>query len=392
MSAGVNIKVEMLGGFTISVGDIIFTEQTKRASKAWKLIQYLITHRSKFVPQEEIIDVFFGEDEGDNPSGAVRTMIYRARGALASGGLPGAEDMIVASNGGYMWTNTIVCDVDAEMFEALCKNAGAITDDDERLEVLLKAAALYKGDFLPNAAGEMWVIPLARWYRSLYIKCVHEALELLAEADRIAEAEELCVKVLRMDPFDERTLEHYLKSLLAQGKRKEALEEYKRLESMFFDVLGVEFSDTLRSLYSLIEQPDEMELLSLKDMLAGWLINADFAGAYYCDLSVFKAIYQIEARSAMRSGRTTYIVRFDTKHEINAKDGGVMRQLAEAITLTLRKGDLFTRASPGQYVLMLHNLTYENCKMLVSKIMDLISAKHLSKMTATSIRAIDPFD
>jgi len=383
------INIEMLGGFTITTGEVRISEQIKRASKIWKLIQYFIVHRNKSVSQEEIIEVFFTDDEGENPGGAIRTMIYRARTALASGGIPNADELISATGGGYKWADTISCSIDTELFEALCKKAGIISCDKERLSVLLEAAALYKGDFLPNASGELWVIPLARWYRSLYIKCVHDALELLAEEERFIESEELCTRILHVEPFDEKAIGHYLRALTAQGKKKAALIEYKRMETMFFDILGVDLSENLRSLYVAIDQPESRELLSLKDTLSGWLENADFAGAYYCDFSVFKIIYQIEARSLMRSGKTTFIVRFDTKQEVHEKDGGVMKKLAEAIAKSLRKGDLFTRSSPCQYMLMLHNLTYEDSKMLVGKIMELLPAKFLTKMTGSEIKAIE---
>ena len=387
---GAETRIEMLGGFAIVTEGHRITEQEKRSSKIWKLLQYLIMNRYKTISQDELMDVFFDSDFIGNPGSSVRTLIYRARSTLASGGIANADDMIVSSSGGYAWNNTMHCTIDAEEFESLCKKATLITENDERLELLLQAAALYKGDFLPSSSSEIWVMPLTRWYRSLYFNCVHEALELLHEAERDSDAEELCMKAQRLDPFDEVILEYHLRSLLAQGKNTEALDEYKRMESMFYDELGVDFSDNLRSLYNEIRQPDAHQGLSLEATLKAWLDDADFPGAYYCDLSVFKIVYRLEARSASRSGRTTYIVRFDIKHDPTAKDGGVMKHLSLAITETLRKGDLYTRSSPGQYMLMLHKLTYENCKMLVNRILGALDAKYLPKLIGTYIKPITP--
>ena len=386
----VDINIEMLGGFVIVFEGSRITEQEKRPSKIWKLLQYLIMNRHRNIPQEELMDVFFDSDFVGNPGSSVRTIVYRARAALASGGLPFADDMILSSSGGYAWNNSMNCCVDAEEFEALCKKAGSYVGRREQLGLLLQAAKLYKGDFLPNSSSELWVMPLSRWYRSLYFNCVHEALGSLHEEGRENEAEELCVNALRMDPFDEIVLEHHLRSLMAQGKNAEALDEYKRMESMFYDELGVEFSENLRALYSKIQQPEIKEGLSLDATLEEWLIAADFPGAYCCDFSIFKIVYQIEARSASRSGRATYVVRLDTKHEPRAKDGGIMKQLEKAIVDTLRKGDLFTRSSPSQYMLLLHKLTYENCKMLVNRILSALDSKYLPKVIGTSIKPITP--
>ena len=240
----------MLGGFVIIYGGTRITEQVKRASKIWKLLQYLIAYRSKTVSQEELIEIFCDDEIVSNPGSAVRTMIYRVRGVLAAAGMPDAEQMILSKNGGYAWNNSILCVVDAEEFEELCKKANAVEDEKEQLRLLQQAAELYKGDFLPYSSGEIWVMPLARWYRSIYINCVHKAIGIMSDTGQAAEAEELCVKALRIDPFDEVMLEHHLRSLVAQGKNTEALDQYKKMETMYYDVLGVDFSDNLRALYN----------------------------------------------------------------------------------------------------------------------------------------------
>jgi len=384
------LRIEMLGGFGIVSGENRVTEQVGKSSKVWKLIQYLITNRNKSVSQEELINVFCDGDLVANPGSALRTMVSRARAALARAGLSHADELILAKSGGYAWNNAIKCEVDAEEFEELCKKSSSKIAEDKRLELLLKAASLYRGDFLPNSAGDMWVIPLARWYRSLYISCAHDALELLTRKGRSVEAEELCAKALRMDPFDEQLLEYRLRSLLAQGKNTEAFDEYKRMETMFYDVLCVQFSDNLSALYSQIQRPVVKEGATLEAVIDDFLRDADYPGAYYCDLAAFKTLCQVEARSMSRSGRTTFIARFDTKHEPHAKNGGVMKQLAIAIPSSLRKGDMFTRATPSQYMLMLHNLTYEDCKSLIDRIMYTLETKYLPKIIGVSIKPLKP--
>jgi len=382
--------IEMLGGFSILADGVKISEPGKSSSKTWKLIQFLVANRHKSVSRDELIETFCDSEYADNPGGTLRTLVYRARAALADGGLSCSDEIIVAKHGGYAWNGNKRCDVDAEMFEAYCTKAGARLDDNEKLELLLRAAELYKGDFLPNSSGELWVMSLARWYRSMYINCALDALGLLTKGGRSAEAEELCTKALRTDPFDEELLRYHLSSLLAQGKNSEALEEYKRMEAMYFDVLGVSFSEGLRALYAEIQRPDINEAVPLEEVLEEWLEGAEAPGAYYCDLSVFKAMYQIESRSVPRSGRTAYIVRFDTKHDPKAKNGGIMQQLGMMIPRTLRMGDLFTRSSPSQYMIMLHSLTYEDCKMLIDRIIQALDTKYLSKLIGAAVKPVRP--
>jgi hypothetical protein len=185
-------------------------------------------------------------------------------------------------------------------------------------------------------------------------------------------------------------IEHHLRAMMSQGKNSEALAEYKRMETMFFDVLGVSFSDSLRAMHSQIQHPDQKHEIPLESLLEEWLKDADFPGAYYCDAGIFKTLYQIESRSVPRSGRMAFVVRFDTKYEPNAKDGGVMKQLGTAIHACLRMGDLFTRYSSNQYLILLYSLTYEDCKMLINRILRSVDSKHLSKIVGTSMSNITP--
>ena len=384
------INVEMLGGFAIIDGTKRIIEQEKRSSKTWKMLQYLVTHRHKIVTQEELADVFCDEDNMDSAGSALRTIVYRARTALTKAGLDCADALILTKGGGYAWNNDIPCAVDIEEFEALFKSASAAVDEEHQLEILLRACELFKGDFLPNSIGDLWVMPLSRWYRSMYISCALDALRLLGKFGRNVEAEKLCAKALNVEPFDEKLIEHHLKALIAQGRNIDAHAEYKRVETMFYDVLGVNFSEDLRSLYAQIQRPEMSSGVTLDNLLDEWLDGADFPGAYYCDLSEFKTIVQVESRSVPRSGRAAYIVMFETKHEADAKSASAMKQLGSIIPSNLRMGDLYTRSSPSQYIVMLHSLTYEDCKMLVNRIMHDLDAKHLPKIIGTTIKALIP--
>jgi len=387
------LRVEMFGGFTIVNNGNRITEQAKKSSKVWRLLQYIAANHKRSVSQDELFEIFVNDDMDGNPGSVLRTMVYRARGALEKSGLDSADRLIVAKSGGYSWNNEVKCTFDIEEFEELIKKAGIEgVPKEEKVELLLKAAALYKGDFLPNSTNDMWVVPLVRWYRTLYLGCVHDALDILDELGRNTEAEELCTKALCIDSFDEQLIEHHLIALIAQGKNDEALNAYKKMETMFFDVLGVNFSDDLRALYSKLHHPASTDDMSLDEVINEWQEEANFPGAYYCDFAVFKTMFQIESRSAPRSGRVAYIVRFDTKHNPKAKDGGIMKQLGMAIPGCLRMGDLFTRSSPNQYMLMLHSLTYEDCKMLINRILRTVDSKHLHNLVGSHLKHIKPLN
>jgi len=384
------LRVELLGGFAIIYNGEHITEQARKSSKVWRLLQYLVTNRHRSVSQEELLEVFCDEEMQVNPGSVLRTMVYRARGALEKSGLDFADNLILAKSGGYSWNNSIPCTTDIEEFEDLIKKAHFEDNDKEKkLELLLAAADLYKGDFLPTSSGDLWVIPLVRYYRTLYLGCVHDALDIMDAMEHSVQAEELCTKALCIDPFDEQLIEHHLNALLSQDKVDEANTVYKKMETMFFDVLGVDFSDKLRLLYNKIQYPEFHKQMTLDEIVEDWLDNADYPGAYYCDAGVFKTLFQIEARSMLRSGRMAFIVRFDTKHEPKPKSGGIMKQLGTAIPKCLRMGDIYTRSSPSQYMILLYSLTYEDCKVLIDRILRSIDSRNLHSLIGTHYKHIE---
>jgi len=390
-TAETKLKIETFGEFALISDGRRITEQAKKSSKVWRLIQYLVVNRYKVISQDELLELFCDDDLQLNPGSVLRTLVYRARNTLKKSGLECADNLIIAKSGGYSWNNDIECITDIEEFEGLIKQASAeTTDKTKQLELLLQAIDLYKGDFLPTTTGDLWVMPLVRWYRTLYIDTVHKALIILTEDKNNTEAEKLCTKALSIDPFDEKLIEHFLRALIRQEKFDEALDFYKKMEAMFFDILGINFSDDLRSLYSMISHPGTGSEMTLDMLIDEWHTDAFYPGAYYCDASLFKILYHIEVRSLPRSGRSAYIVRFDTKHDPKAKDGGIMKKLGQIIPGCLRMGDLFTRSSPNQYMMMLYSLTYEDCQMLIHRILGMLDSKHLSNLLKTEVKYISP--
>ena len=223
-------------------------------------------------------------------------------------------------------------------------------------------------------------------------KVTYKDIKELIESNQITEASELCLNTLLENPFDEKILELHLRCLLLQNKSSEAYQEYRRMETMYLEVMGLKFSEKLRKLYNQIQRATGDEELPLEDMLEIWLKGADFPGAFYCDVDVFKIIYQVEARGARRASKSTYIVRIDATGEIEEKRPDTMKQLGFAIAGSIRKGDLFTRSSPNQYMLMLHNINYENSKKLVNRIIRAAGTKRLADIVKTSIQALIPIE
>ena len=390
------MKIQMLGGFHISWDEGVLEEGTKRTPKFWKVLQYLITFRHKTITTEDLVDAIWPEEEHSDPKNAMHNMIHRIRVMLLSSEIPHGKDLILKnSSGGYSWNNNLPCEVDSEEFEQYYLQAIAENTPKEAVcEMLMKAISLYKGDFLPNASYEMWVIPLASYYRTIYFKCVYLVMDMLIEQEQYSQLEMICKKALLIDQFDMTVNEYHLQALIKQEKQKTALTEYQKIAALLYEELGVTPSQSLSELYMEIQKIGAYVERPLSELAQEWLEFADFAGAYYCEYYVFKMIYQIEARSVMRSGKTVFIISITAKlfRDKKDKDIAAMPSLQDIIKSSLRKGDLFTRSAVNQFVMMLQNLTFEDCQMLSKKIASKFNQKHYPCTLNSEINPITPIE
>ena len=95
----------------------------------------------------------------------------------------------------------------------------------------------------------------------------------------------------------------------------------------------------------------------------------EISGALICDYDFFRMVYQSQARTIVRSGQVIHTVLLTlkprTKREVSDKSLTLaMDNLEKHMSQTLRKGDVITRCSASQFILMLPSANYENsCKV-----------------------------
>jgi DNA-binding SARP family transcriptional activator len=394
------IQITMLSGFAIEMGKSRITDMTSRTHQLWHLIEYLITFRGKTVTQDELIDVLWPEGEIDNPANALKNLIYRVRSALAAQGFALAKDMIVYTRGGYCWNNDLPCVVDCEEFERLHKLASAPgLAEENRMNRYLDAVEIYKGDFLPGARFESWVVPIASRYHSMYFECVYQLLEIMAGRGEYAAMEDICARALLIDQFEEPVHRYLLVALIRQGKQAAAMAHYSATIDLLFRELGVTPSPEMRSLYREIARTPhdvEIDLNVIKEDLRE---SEKTSGAYYCEYEVFKSMYRQEARAAARTARSIYICLL-TVEDADGKEMEIkalnkaMDGLYDIVQSSLRRGDVYSRYSECQYVLMVPALTFENCTMVMDRITNRFRAANRGKTISAyaKIQPLDPAD
>jgi len=367
------VYVNMLGEFAIRVGNKVISDQTNHSKKMWNILEYLIAFRKKEISQNDLIELLWDNDGSTNPNGALKTLMHRVRNLLK---VLEADDLnfILQSRRTYAWNNSLPCIVDTDEFERLYKEGLAITDDEDlRLAKFRKAISIYKGDFLPKTRHETWVVPLASYYHTMYLKLVKDTIDLLAARQEFEDIANICWQAITIDQFDEDLHYHLIYALYRSNNQHAALKQYSTTTDLFFEKFGITPSEKLQALYKEIVKTSkdiETDLNTIKDNLRE---QQKKTGAFYCEYEFFKDIYRLEARSAERTGNSIYLCLMT----ITTPSGNqpplnnlnkAMDKLKTCIFNSLRSSDIFSRYSVSQYILMLPTTSYESGERVLKRI------------------------
>jgi DNA-binding SARP family transcriptional activator len=368
------IQVRFLGNFQICIGDVVVNKTASRARRPWNLLQYLMVHRNKTVTRQQLIEALWPDETSEQPDKALKNLVYRVRTAFAAKNIPYAQEVVLYHAGNYHLNNDLPWVFDFEQAEAYFEQARApgLTAD-EKVKLDLKAIELYRGDFLAEQVYEDWVLPYNTYYRSQFFKCVNYTLNVLIAEGHNETIEFVCNRAIEIDPFEESLHLAYMNALVSQGKKSTALAHYNKLADMFFREMGVTPCEELRELYhELSNQLNRLEtdLLSIKNVLSEPEVNND---AFYCDFEVFRSLYRLEARSAERAGQAIFVGLLTLSGEGGDPPEGEaltksMAALLKAQHQCLRRGDVISRFSMCQYILMLPTLTVENADRVMGRI------------------------
>ena len=371
-----NLNIQMLGGFSIRYGGKSVDDRSNRMKKVWLLLAYLIFCRSSVTTQDNYLALLqgAGSDESADPNGRLKAMFYRARTMLNQLEETAGHDWIIRKNGTYAWNTDIPLHLDVEEFESLCKQAERTAEENSRLELYLQALELYQGDFLPKLAMEPWVMPIHAYYHQMFLNAAEQTLALLEKREQWADISSLCEQALKVEPYSEALYQHLMRARIAQKDRPAALRAYEEMSELLFSTFGVMPSEESRALYREASREEESTTVPVGTVRDQLKEPAGTKGALYCEYDFFKLLYQVQARAILRSGEVIHIALFSI-HPPRGKELArrsldlTMNNLQELMISNLRQGDVVTRCSVSQLIVMLPQANYENSCAVCQRIL-----------------------
>lgn len=371
------LNIRMFGKFQIENENGMLNKENMRSEMLTRLLAYMVSHREKDMTAQELIDVLWPDDQSDNPSGALKNLMYRLRKLMNR---TWGEDgrYIITGRGAYQLNPELVVHVDIEEFEECCRQVFNSEDPAVQQENGKKAVELYQGMFLSELSSEYWVISIATYYHSIYLTMVKKLAALLEKEKQFTDVEEICAKAIQIEPLDEEIHCFLLRAMIADNKQKLASDHYKETVKLLYDSLGVRPSGEMETIYEELQKIQHDHESNI-DIIQEELREEKTSGAFFCEYGVFRKIYALESRSSSRLGISVHLALVSLyldfqvskdKNDYASLIGEGMKVLEDTLLKRLRSSDIVCRYSVNQFLVMLPACQYEDAKMVVNRLKD----------------------
>jgi predicted ATPase/DNA-binding SARP family transcriptional activator/DNA-binding CsgD family transcriptional regulator len=240
------VRIGLLGGFSVTVGDRKIDDSAWRLKKAASLIKLLALAPSHRLHRERAMDLLWPESGKKAASNNLRQTLHVARKILhhdpeiASRLLNVSGEQLLICQEGALW-------VDIDAFE----EAADTTRRSEDPAAHRAAIELYSGELLPEDRYEEWAESRRQELRQRFLTLLVELARL--HEDRAAEEDltaafQAFQRVLAEEPTNEEAHVGIMRLYALSGRSEEALRQYGRLSKALSSGLGGEPSASTRAL------------------------------------------------------------------------------------------------------------------------------------------------
>ena len=377
------IYVQMLGGFSITVGDEKLDLGSNSKANFLKLTEIVLLRGMGGVSKRDLIDGIFGHKSLLDENNSLNNLLHQARTQLKKAGMPGRK-IIDGKRGVYAPENNPDYEyiLDVQEFEDVCLKAKSEKKDDKKLYYYQKAFGIYGGELLPEFATDYWVILESVRLKRLYDDVVDFLGKHYKEAEDFEALFDLYDKANKIYPDNGWQIE-IIDALILRKEYKTAYELYTKCAHYYQDELEVPIPDALRSCYERLSDnvrvvTDDIRQIQANIIRKDEKLKSEMGtrkiGAYLCPFTSFIDVYHVLRRNLERRGSSIFmmlctLVDYEGKpiqnqEKLNARAEILQQSLSEG----LRKGDVYTKYSSSQYLILLIGTKREDCAIIYQRL------------------------
>ena len=367
------IRIQMMDHFLIFIDEKKMDHLAAKSKKGAALVQYLILNEGDPVPNQKLLSALWDEEKSINPENALKTLVSRLR-VLLNQIDPSLGACVVSDRGAYHWQcpegMTIdLYEIDA-IFNRLAESNVPVSEQRRLYNQLLE---LYQGDLLQHSEQNEWALAKATTLHNKYMAAVYSYIDLLKNKAQHAEIVGVCRKALDIDSFDDRLHMELMSALIKINRTGEALVQYKHVVQLNYRYLGIQPSEELQEFYKQIVSAGKTLDFNLESIRNELRESGERSGAFVCEYTVFKEIFNMQMRNLERLGASMFLAivmisPYNDKEIDNISQNQIMDGLLEILKQNLRKGDTITRFAPTIYALLLPTVNYNTGGMVLERI------------------------
>jgi len=366
------LLVKMFGGFSASYGDEVLTFGRQRDSKFGQLFQILMTRPGQGFSKGEITKSLYGREEVEDMNASLNNTIFRLRKYLKTTALP-REDYLVLSEGILRFGGKIKTESDVWNFERAARKFEEEQERQKKADICAKACDIYQGEFLPQLSNEQWVIEKSRTYQNQHSEMLKYLLEYLKEEGDYGNMEKAAARAVRFCP-DEGWEIWWIDSLISLGCYQEAEQVYQKMAVQMEEnggFLTEKQQKHFQETGARIRRPE-----GAGEDIGKYLAESmPQEGAYACMLPGFSdclhMLKRIFARGEVSGFSLLLCTILDAKGRPAKEREYCEKQsekLLESFRNCLRRGDVYTKYSDGQYLVLCAGADRENVPEIGARI------------------------
>jgi DNA-binding SARP family transcriptional activator len=237
------IRVHTLGRFSVTVDGLPMYSNRKSQQRPLALLKALIARGGHDVSCNLLWECLWPDSDGDLGARNLTITLHRLRHLLRT-------NAAVLHHDGKLSLNEQLCWLDVWHFERTVSDGLHLMADQKAREARLRAALdLYTGHFLALEAEESWMIePRIRW-KTKFERVVTALSVYLESEGRYADAVDLCLQTLALDPLNELLYRRLMNCYLKRGEFASALGTYLRCREALTKGLSAPISSETERLH-----------------------------------------------------------------------------------------------------------------------------------------------
>jgi len=350
------LEIKMFGNFDILYDNKSIFKNGKHVNRTFEILRYMIVNNDKELSPELICESIWPDKEYQDPRNTVTTYIFRLNKFLKDGSATTYDISkflkIICQKGSYKLIISDRCLLDIKRFHNLYEQIENEENEDNKIDLMLEAISLYRGELLGDTGFDTWITPFKNYYRRIYSELSRNVLEICMNRNKYKDILKICRDIFEVYRLDEYANLYYLKSLYELNYIDEAITHYEYISSRYISELGVQPSREMREIYQKMKDKRNSNVLTDNSP-----DQSGYDKLFEEDSSIWKVFKDAFAEYIDKNAEVkTYSIGHITLGTGDEKDfEDAVRALGDAIKTVLRKEDCCTFFKPNIFVFVLND-------------------------------------